>query len=753
MNTSIQTEVSETTAAVAPALAGKLSRRSFLSATGGLTFSLALGGGLATSATEAQAAEGGIKANAWVTIGTDDVITIFAPVAEMGQGTLTALPLILAEELDADWSKVRAEYAPLNPKVFGNPHPLLNGGQASLASIAVPGYFTPLRMAGAQARRVLLDAVAAKWNVTVDELSTEASKVIHAKSGQRISYGDVAKFAELPAELPKIAPADLKKPEQYRLIGKKDIGRSDVASKVNGSAKFGIDVSVPGMVYASVLESPTEGVKPDFVNTAEALAVPGVTQVLSLPFGVAVIGTTVEATRLARNLLKAKVTWNTTGVAAAAFDSDKAKEEYARHGQDASAKALDFFKRGDAAGALGSAAKVIEATYSSEHCYHAQMEPMNCVAKVAEDGQSAELWVGSQFAFLASVVAAGVLKTTPNKITINQQLLGGGYGRRIASDIVAQAVVIANASKKTVKLILTREDDMAAARPRPMTHHVLRAGLSASGEVTGWRHRLVAENVDAVASPPRFQATGGKDYIGWAGMDLLHYGIPNVLAEGVREMRGMRVHALRGIGAGYNKFAIESFIDELALAKRLDPLAMRLELAKDDPRALAVLRAAAQMSDWKRKRKGRGLGIAFADYHGSVSAGVVEVSLNRSTGKIKVHNYWIAVDPGLVIQPDNVLAQLEGAAVFGLSLALIEELNVQNGAMVQSNFHDYPVLRMSDVPEIHTQIVPSSAPPTGMGEIGVLCVAPAIANAVFQLTGKRLRHLPMSPKHVKKVVT
>ena len=235
-------------------------------------------------------------------------------------------------------------------------------------------------------------------------------------------------------------------------------------------------------------------------------------------------------------------------------------------------------------------------------------------------------------------------------------------------------------------------------------------------------------------------------------MELLHYGIPNVMTEGVREIRGMRVQPLRGIGAGYNKFAIESFVDEVAHAKGLDPLDMRLELAKDDARALGVLRAAAQMADWNRKRKGRGLGIAFADYHGTLSAAVVEVTLSRSTGKIKVHNCWLAVDPGLVIQPENVLAQLEGAAVFGLSLALLEELTIQNGAVRQSNFHNYPVMRMSDMPEIHTQIVASSAPPTGMGEIGVLCMAPAIANAVFQLSGKRLRHLPMSPRHVKKVV-
>jgi isoquinoline 1-oxidoreductase beta subunit len=623
-----------------------------------------------------------------------------------------------------------------------------------LASVAVPGYYKPLRVAGAQARRVLLEAVAAKWNLPIGELTTQNSTVLHAKSKQRISYGDVAKFANVPAELPKISDDELKKPEQFTLIGRSNIGRIDVQSKVDGTAQFGMDAKVEGMVYAAVLESPMEGAKAENVNTEEAMGVPGVQKVLALPFGVAVIGKTVESTRIARAMLKAKVTWNTSGASAAAgFDSEKSKADYAKQGQDTNAKAMDAFKRGDAATALGQAAKTIEATYWSEHAYHAQMEPMNCLARVAADGQSADIWTGTQFSFLATVVASGILKTTPDKIKVHQQMLGGGYGRRIAPDIIAQAVVLSNITKQPVKLMLSREDDMAAARPRPMTHHVLKAGLDDKGELIGWRHRLVAENVDAIAAPARFQATGGKDYVGWNGIDLPHYGIPNVLAEGVREMRGMRVQPLRGIGAGYNKFAIESFLDELAFARRINPLAMRLELTRTDARANAVIRTVAEMSDWNRKRKDRGLGIAFADYHGTLSAGVAEVSLDRKTGKIKVHQYWVAVDPGLAIQPINVLAQLEGAVVYGLSLALIEELTIRNGAVVQSNFNDYPVLRMADMPEIHTQIVPSKAPPTGMGEIGVLAVAPAISNAIFQLSGKRLRHLPMSPARVKKVIT
>jgi len=724
-------------------------RRSFVKGASGLTFAFTLSGSLLGRGVEALAA-GSTKINAWVTIGADNTVSVICPAAEMGQGVYTALPLILAEELDADWSKVKVEFAPANPKLYGNPHPLFKGAQITAASVAVPGYFTPLRIAGAQARRVLIDNVAAQWKVPASELSTERGFVIHKKSGRRISYGEIAKFATVPAELPQISEADLKKPSQFRLIGRKDIGRLDVPSKVNGTAKYGIDVQVPGMIYASVRESPMEGAKAEVLNMDEVTKIKGVTKVLALPFGVAVLGDTVEATRAGRNALK--VNWDTAGATARAFDSEKAKEEYARHGQDANAKAMDAYKVGDAKEALKSAAKVVEAVYWSEHCYHAQMEPMSAVARIAEDGQSADVWIGTQFNALAANIIAGILKTTPDKIRIHQQMLGGGYGRRIWPDAAIQATILSNIVKKPVKLILTREDDLAAARPRPLTHHVLKAGLDANGKLTGWYHRLVSENVDAVASPPRFKATGGKDYIGWRGLDQAFYDIPNVLAEGVREIRGMRVHAWRGIGAGYNKFAAECFLDEVAQAMKVDPLALRLELTKNHPRAQAVIRTVAEMSDFKRKRPGRGMGIAFSDYHDTFSAGVAEVSVDRKTGKIKVHNYWIAVDPGLVIQPDNVHAQLESGVIYGLSAALLEELTVKDGAIQQSNFHDYQVLRMADIPPIHTKIVVTDNPPTGMGEIGVVAVAPAIANAIFQLTGKRLRHLPMSPERVKKAL-
>src|SRR6185369_5001508 len=523
-----------------------------------------------------------------------NTITILCPTSEMGQGVLTSLPLILAEELDADWSKVKCELAPGNPKLFGGVHKMFPGAQVTLASVSVPAYYMPLRTAGAQARKVLLDNIAAEWKVPVAELTTDKSTVIHAKSKRRISYGDVVKFAKVPDELPKIAEGDLKKSSQFKLIGRRDIKRVDVPSKVNGTAKYGIDVQVPGMVYASLLHAPMDGVKIASVNADDVKKIKGVTHVLSLPFGVAVVADTVEASRAGRMALK--VEWDTSEAKAAPFDSEKAKEEYARKAKDPASEVKEAFKTGDADKALAGAAKTLEALYWSEHTYHAQMEPMNAVAKVSDDGQSAEIWVGTQVQPLAAAVVAGALKTTPDKIKINLQLLGGGFGRRIWPDAPVQAAVLANILKKPVKLMLTREDDLAAARPRPMTYHTLKAGLDGSGNLVAWNHRLVAENVDAVAAPPRFKATGGKDIIGWRGLEQPYYAVPNMLAEAVREERGVRVHAWRGIGAGYNKFASESFLDEVAHATGKDPLALRLELTKDAPRAQAVIRAVAEMA-------------------------------------------------------------------------------------------------------------------------------------------------------------
>lgn len=722
-----------------------MDRRNFVKGAAGFAFSFTLGDLLLDGATRASAAENQTL-NAWITVNTDGTVTLLCPMAEMGQGVMTSLPLVLAEELDTDWSKVKVEFAPPVPPLYGNPHPFFNGAQVTAGSTSIPGYFQSLRIAGAQARQILIDSVAEKWKVPAKQLTAADGFVVDTKSHQRISYGDVAKFATVPKEPPKISPADLKKPSQFKLIGRADIGRVDVPLKVNGSAKYGIDVEVPGMVYATILEAPAEGAKATVANADDVGKMKGVAAVIPLPFGVAVIGGSVEATQAGRDALK--VTWDMAQSPAKGFDSEKAKDEYARLGQDRKSPARTAYKVGEVWDVLPGT-KVVEATYSSEFCYHAQMEPMNAVASVAEDGKSAEIWTGTQFGALIAFIVSGILKTTPDKIAVHQQYLGGGYGRRIAPDIAIQATILASIVKKPVKLLLTREDDVAAVRARPMSYHVLKGGLDHNNNLLGWYHRLVAENVSALAAPPSYEASGGDDLIGWRGLDQACYDIPHALAEGVRVNNGMRVWPWRGIGAGYNKFAAEAFLDEVAQAAGKDPLEFRLELTKSDPRANAVIRAAAEMSEFSKKREGRGMGIAFSDYHGTYTAGVAEVSVDRNTGKIKVHNYWIAVDPGIVVQPVHVHAQLESGVVFGLSAALLEELAFKDGAAQASNFNDYPVLRMADVPEIHTRIVATANPPTGIGEVGVPSVAPAIANAVAQLTGKRLRQMPMTPERVK----
>jgi len=509
------------------------------------------------------------------------------------------------------------------------------------------------------------------------------------------------------------------------------------------------------MVHASVLQAPLDGAKAQVLNINEVSVIGGVIKVIPLPFGVAVIGESVEATQAARNALK--VEWDTAGTVAANTDSNADKEDYARLGRDSSAKAITHYKVGDARAALGNAAKVLEATYWTEYLYHAQMEPMNAVAQVAENGLAAEIWTGTQFGAPAVNAISHILKTTPDKIKVHQQMLGGGFGRRIGPDAAIQAAILSNIIKKPVKLMFTREDDIAAARPRPMTHHALRAGLDAKGNLISWHHRLVSENVTAsvkanvmgAAVREDVEGTGGEDPIGAKSLEQALYAIPNVQAEYVRAIRGMRVNPWRSVGYGYSKFAAEVFIDEIAAAAGTDPLALRLELTRDQPRAQMVIKTVAEMSDFGRGRPGRGLGLAFCDLDGTIVAGIAEVSIDRAAGKINVHDYWVAVDAGLVIQPDNVHGQLESAVVFGLSAALLEELTIKGGAIQQSNFYDYPVIRMSDVPEIHIRIVASDNPPTGVGEIGVVTVAPAIANGIYQLTGKRLRHLPMSPERLK----
>jgi isoquinoline 1-oxidoreductase beta subunit len=723
------------------------SRRDFFGAAAGLTLALTvapdplalLGGNVAGEAL----ADGPLSPNVWVTIATDGTITVVSPAAEMGQGTFTTLPAVIAEELDADWAKVKPVFpAEWTEKKYGNPGS--NYVFQTSASFATRGYFKSMRLAGAQARRVLIDAVAAKWGVPAAELSTEPSVVVHKASNRRISYGEIAAFAKAPAELPKIEDKDLKPAASFRLIGK-DVPRVEVPLKVTGAAKYAIDAQVPGMVYAAVLQSPYPRGKPETVDDARARQVAGITEIVRLPEGVGVVGTSVEATQAAKNLLK--VTWS--DAPGAHLDSEQALEEFAAVGRDKSREGVAYEPVGDAKTAMRSAAKVYRAEYRTRYIYHAQMEPVNATAAVSPDGKSVEIWAGTQGPTSLHDQVARLLGTERTNITLHQHFLGGGYGRRSQHEVILDAVRLAKAVGKPVKLIWTREDDLTGGKFRPMTAHDIEAGFDAGGKLVAWHHRVVAESVAAYTSGAPDPTAPRTDRVVMKGSPIPQYPIPNKLAEHVIQARGARLAAFRGVGNAHNAFAAESFLDEIAKDRGLDPIAFRLELSEGQPRMQALLRALAEMSDWKRPRSGRGLGIGTMVKDDTLAAGVAEVSVDRATGKIKVHNFWAAIDAGLAVQPRNVAAQTEGSIIYALGHVLREKITIKNGRVLESNYTDYEVTRMSDVPNIEVKVVSTDNPPTGAGEDGVPVVACAVGNAVAALTGVRLRELPFAPERVR----
>src|SRR5215472_9095074 len=665
-----------------------VNRRTFLETAAGLTLALTLAPDALSIVDDAYAdAPAAYSPSVWLTIAPDGTITIVSPAAEMGQGSFTSLPVIVAEELDADWAKVRPAFPTAwDDKTFGNPG--YNYTFQTSASASVTGYFTSLRIAGAQARRVLLDAGAAKWAVPVGELATEPSVVVHQASGRRIGYGEIAAFAAAPAALPKIEASDLKPTASFRLIGK-DIARVDVPLKVKGAAAYGMDVQVPGMVYGAVLQSPYAGGAPLEVDDSRARKVPGVTDVVKLPEGVGVVGTTVEGTQRAKGLLK--VTW------------------------------------GDAPGAHLDSKRVLRGEYRTRYVYHAQMEPMNATASVSADGKSAELWVGTQAATSLLNGVARLLQTERSKLVLHQHFLGGGFGRRGNHEAVYDAVRLSKAVGKPVKLVWTREDDIHGGKFRPATAHHIEAGFDDAGKLVAWHHRVIAESVVAyVSGDPKPR----PDRIVMKGSPIPQYPIPNKLAEHVIENRGARLSPWRGVGNGHNAFAIESFVDDIARDFGRDPLAFRLELTEGVARMQHLLRTVAAMSDWARKRDGTALGVGTMIKDDTLAAGVAEVSLDRATGKIKVLNFWAALDAGIAVQPRNLAAQTEGSIIYALGSVLREQITIRDGHVVQSNYNDYEVARMSDVPHIEIKVVSTDNHPTGGGEEGVPLVACAVGNAI-----------------------
>jgi len=718
-------------------VAARMQRREFLKA------GAALGGGLLISlyvpefVPAARAADSAVKPvalNAFVRIGSDESVTVISNHSEMGQGIYTSLPMLLNEELEADWARVRVESSPVeavyNHTVFGL---MMTGGSTTTNS-----EYDRFRKMGAMARIMLITAAAQSWDVDPQTCHAAKGYVIHTPSGRRASYGSLADAASRIAP-PKDIP--LKDPKDFTLVGK-PVRRLDTPSKTNGTAQFGLDVYIPGMLTAVVARAPVFGGKVISFNADAAKAIPGVVNVVQVPSGVAVIARGFWPAKLGRE--KLEINWDDGP--GAAISTIAMRENFSALSKTPGAVAR---KTGDTAAALASAAKTITAEYEVPYLAHCMMEPLNTVVDLHED--RCEIWTGTQFQTGDRAAAAKVAGLKPEQVTLHTTLLGGGFGRRAnpACDFVTEATEVAKAAKVPVKVVWTREDDIRGGWYRPMWYDHFTAGLDASGNPVAWTHTIVGQSI---MTGTMFEAYGVKDGIDSASVegaaDIL-YGIPNLRVELHTPKNEVPVQWWRSVGHSHTGFSVEAFLDEVAHAGGKDPYQLRRTLLAGQPRMLAVLDLAAQKANWgSALPAGRARGIATHFSFDSYVAQVAEVSVEQD-GTVHVHRVVAAVDCGQTVNPDTVQAQLEGGIIFGLTAALKTEITLQKGRVQQSNFNDYPMLRMFESPVIEVFIVPSSEHPTGVGEPGVPPVAPAVANAIFAATGKRVRRLPIHPQDLR----
>ena len=705
-----------------------LSRRDFLKtsalAGGGLLLGFhvpkAFGAALAAGATHAP--------NAWVHIGDDNTITLLCARSEMGQGVFTSLPMLLAEELNVELSAIRVEMAPA-AQVYAN---AFLGAQITGGSTSVREGWEKLRVAGAQVRVMLVTAAASRWSVDANQCRA-AKGVVHGPGGQHATYGELAEAA---AKLPVPKEVALKDPKDFTIVGK-PTKRLDTPAKVNGTAVFGIDVKLPGMVYASLEQCPVIGGKVRSFDAAKARAMPGVIDVVQIPDGVAVVADSYWRARKARETLT--VQWDEGAGASLSTESMLAGVRGAAEKE----KIISIKKAGDAAAALAGAAKTLKAEYISPYLAHATLEPMNFTADV-RDGKC-RLIGPTQFQTGAQGAVAGALGLKPEDVTVETTFLGGGFGRRLDVDFIVQAAQISKAVGRPVKLLWTREDDMTHDFYRPMALHRLAAGLDANGKPVALTFQLTSQSVTqrAFGLP--------KDTLDAFMVEaaVAPYAIPNATHDLVIHDTGLRVGYWRSVSHALNAFANESFMDELAIAAGQDPCAYRLALLQEQPRLAAVLKLAADKAGWGQPlAPGRTRGIALMEGYDTSMAQVAEISVAK--GVITVHRVVVAADLGRMINPDTVEAQIRSSIIFGLSAALFGEITLANGRVQQSNFHDYPVVRINDAPQIDIVLVNSAEKPGGIGEPATALIGPAVANALFVATGKRLRRLPLTPENIAK---
>jgi len=705
-------------------------RRGFLKS--GTGAALTIGFALPLTAGRLEAATPAVFApNAWLRLTGDGTVTVMCASAEMGQGVLTAIPMLLAEELDADWKKVRVMQAPVD-KAYDNP---MFGMQATGGSTTVRAHWEPLRKAGAAAREMLVAAAAAQWKVPAGECRTEASQVIHA-SGKKLAYG-----ALVPAAMKLAVPVEpkLKDPKDFRILGK-PTRRLDTPGKINGTAKFGIDAQVPGMLVAVMARAPQPGAKPVKVDDARAKAVKGVRQIITIPHGVAVLADGYWAAKKGRDALV--IDWDLG--AAKDLSTAKVSDMLATGASQADAIALDA---GNVKDAAATSARTLDATYEAPYLAHACMEPMNCTAWVR--GDTVEIWAGTQSQGPSQGILSQVASVTPAKVKVNTLLLGGGFGRRFAPDFTIDATLLSKISGKPVKLIYTREDDMAAGFYRPASVTKFEAALDDKGAPTMLKCGVGSPSIMAASGFMKIP-DNGVDSFAMEGIADHPYDIPNQRLAYGRAEPGPQVWFWRSVGHSQNIFFIESFIDELAAAAKADPYEYRRALLVKQPRYKAVLELAAQKAGWGSPLPaGVHRGIAVAQSFGSYVAEVAEVSIGAD-GTPKVHRVVAAVDCGMTVNPQTIERQIEGGIVYGLSAALYGRIGFKDGRVEQGNFNDYPVLRMNEMPKVEVHILPSTEKPGGIGEPGTPPIAPAVANAIFAATGQRLRSLPFDTARLKR---